>query len=829
MNLLTKICALLFLVSPLFLKAQRAETLMEKNWKFTREDDSAFSSAGYNDTQWQTVHVPHDWAICGPFSKENDQQETIIRQDGQKEARVMAGRTGGLPFTGVGWYRTHFKSPVDLRNKSVTLLFDGAMSNATVFVNGKKAGNWPYGYNSFYLDVTPYLNPEGDNVVAVRLENLPESSRWYPGAGLYRNVHLIVTGKTHIPVWGTYITTPEADEQQAKVVIRTKIEQPADAELSLQTAIADAAGNIIKTVTTRLTGSPDSGYLQELNITRPSLWYPEHPYLYKVYSRLYKKGRLVDVYTTSFGIRSISLVPGKGFFLNGKNIKFKGVCNHHDLGPLGAAMNEAAIRRQVRILKDMGANAIRTSHNMPAPELVKACDEMGMLLMAESFDEWETPKMKNGYHLFFKDWAEKDLVNLVHHYRNNPSVVLWSIGNEIPDQGTARGRELAKYLQDICHREDPTRPVTQGMDNMPAALANGMAQLMDIPGFNYRTFLYQKDFPELPQQLLLGTETVSTVSSRGIYEFPVARYAMKTYPNHQSSSYDLEYCSWSDLPEDNFIMQDDLRYAMGEFVWTGFDYLGEPTPYYYDWPNHSSLFGIIDLAGIPKDRFYLYRSLWQKKKETLHILPHWNWPGKEGQVIPVFVYTSYPSAELFINGKSQGRRTKDTSFTVFNTGDEASAKKLDRQKRYRLMWMDTRYEPGVVKVVAYDKNNRPVAEQEMRTAGKPDHIELAADRTTIKADGKDISFITVKIVDRQGNFCSQETRTIHFKASGSGTYKAAANGNPISLEPFQAPQMQLFSGQLTALVQSSETPGIITFEASAEGVKSGTLKIRTSK
>ena len=822
---------LLFFIAPLFLNAQRTEMLLEKNWKFIRDDDSAFNSTGYNDTGWETVRIPHDWAIYGPFSKENDKQETIIRQDGQQEARIMAGRTGGLPFIGVGWYRTHFKSPADLHNKYVTVLFDGAMSNAVVFVNGKKAGNWPYGYNSFYLDITPYLNPAGDNVLAVRLENLPESSRWYPGAGLYRNVHMIVTRKTHIPVWGTCITTPEVAAQQAKVVICTKIERSRTtaAALSLQTAVADAKGNIIKTVTTRLADVPDSGFRQELRISKPDLWDPEHPSLYKVYSRLYEKGQLVDACTTRFGIRSIRLVPGKGFFLNGKNIKFRGVCNHHDLGPLGAAVNEAAIRRQVRLLKDMGANAIRTAHNMPAPELVAACDEMGMLLMAESFDEWKAPKMKNGYHLFFDNWAEKDLVNLVHHYRNNPSVVMWSIGNEIPDQGYPQGRSLAKTLQDICHREDPTRPVTQGMDNMPGALANGMAQLMDVPGFNYRTFLYQKDFPELPQQFLLGTETVSTVSSRGVYEFPVARYSMKMYPNHQSSSYDLEHCSWSDLPEDNFIMQDDLPYSMGEFVWTGFDYLGEPTPYYYEWPSHSSLFGIIDLAGIPKDRFYLYRSLWQKKEPTLHLLPHWNWKGKKGQVVPVFVYTSYPSAELFINGKSQGRRTKDTSFTVFNTGDEATAKNLDRQKRYRLMWMDTKYEPGTVKVIAYDQKNRPVAEQEIHTAGKPDHIELVADRTKIKADGKDISFITVRIVDKEGNCCPEESRTIHFKAKGAGTYKAAANGDAVSLESFQAPQMQLFSGQLTALVQSAEMPGVITFEASAAGVKSGTIKIYTSK
>ena len=555
--------------------------------------------------------------------------------------------------------------------------------------------------------------------------------------------------------------------------------------------------------------------VQEFIVEDPELWSPEHPTLYTAISNVYKgEDQLKDEYTTRFGIRSIEIIPDKGFFLNGQRTVFKGVCNHHDLGPLGAAV------------KDMGCNAIRTSHNMPAPELVRACDEMGMMLMAESFDEWDKAKCANGYHTLFDEWAEKDLTNLIHHYRNNPSVVMWCIGNEVPTQWDEGGCKVARFLQDICHREDPTRPVTQGMDAPDAVVNNNFAAIMDVPGFNYRPFRYQTNYAKLPQQVILGSETASTVSSRGVYKFPVERKAMAVYDDHQSSSYDVEHCSWSNLPEDDFIQHEDLPYCMGEFVWTGFDYLGEPTPYYTNWPSHSSLFGIIDLAGIPKDRYYLYRSHWNKGEKTLHILPHWNWEGREGEVTPVFVYTNYPSAELFINGKSQGKRTKDLSVEIDSSYTEAAQKSFERQKRYRLMWMDTKYEPGTVKVVAYDENGKAVDEAEIHTAGKPHHIVLTADRNQLQADGKDLSFINVKIVDKDGNFCPNETRQIKFKVKGAGTFRAAANGNSASLESFQEPQMKLFSGQLTAIVQSAEEAGTITFEASAPGVKSAKLILK---
>ena len=655
-----------------FLQAQvRTEQTFEKGWKFTREDNAEFANPGYNDSKWQNVTVPHDWAIYGPFSINNDKQEMAITQDGQTEAMEHAGRTGGLPFVGTGWYRLNFDAPGFEKGKKATLIFDGAMSHARVYVNGQEAGYWPYGYNSFYVDATPYLKPGERNELAVRLENEPESSRWYPGAGLYRNVHLVINEDTHIPAWGTYVTTPVVTDKYAKVSLKTSLVSPEGANKDnyrIVTQIKDKNGKVVATGENKLSVFDNALFEQEFAVANPELWSPDTPVLYTAESKVYEGNTLKDEYTTRFGIRTLEIVPGKGFFLNGKLTKFKGVCNHHDLGPLGGAVNDAAIRRQIRILKDMGCNAIRTSHNMPAPELVEACDEMGMMLMVESFDEWKSAKMANGYHKIFDEWVEKDLTNLIRHYRNNPSIVMWCIGNEVPDQWNGNnGPKLSRMLQDICHREDPTRPVTQGMDAPDAVVNNNMAAVMDVAGFNYRPHKYPENYKKLPQQIILGSETASTVSSRGVYKFPVVRQAMKKYDDHQSSSYDVEHCGWSNLPEDDWIWHEDNAWGIGEFVWTGFDYLGEPTPYYTDWPSHSSLFGIIDLAGLPKDRYYLYRSHWNKDEETLHILPHWTWPGREGEVTPIFVYTNYPSAEVFINGKSQGKRTKDLTCLLYTS------------------------------------------------------------------------------------------------------------------------------------------------------------------
>ena len=792
------------------LNAQRSEYLLEKGWKFTKGEVSDAEAPAFNDTKWETVTIPHDWAIFGPFDKNNDLQNVAVTQNFETQASLKTGRTGGLPYVGTGWYRTTFHSTP---GKQTTLIFDGAMSEARVFVNGKEACFWPYGYNSFYCDVTGLVNEDGkNNVLAVRLENRPQSSRWYPGAGLYRNVHVVTTEKIHVPVWGTQITTPFVKDEYASVCLHTTILNAGKTELTVTTDIVDADGQVVSTKTNKGYINHDQPFTQNFIVEQPKLWSPETPVLYKAVSKIYAGDTLLDTYTTRFGIRTIEYVPDKGFYLNGKRRKFQGVCNHHDLGPLGAAVNVAALRHQLTLLKDMGCDAIRTSHNMPAPELVELCDEMGFMMMLEPFDEWDIAKCDNGYHRFFNEWAEKDMVNMLRQYRNNPCVVMWSIGNEVPTQWSPEGYKVAKFLQDICHREDPTRPVTCGMDQVKSVLANGFAAMLDIPGLNYRAHLYDEAYERLPQNIILGSETSSTVSSRGVYKFPVERKAGAMYDDHQSSSYDLEYCNWSNIPDIDFARAEDHDWSIGQFVWTGFDYLGEPSPYDTDaWPNHSSMFGIIDLASIPKDRYYLYRSVWNKEAETLHILPHWNWEGREGEKTPVFVYTNYPSAELFINGKSYGRQTKRKDGTVEN--------------RYRLMWYDAVYQPGEVKVVAYDEQGNPAAEKTIRTAGKPHHIELVTDRTSLQADGKDLAYITLRIVDKDGNLCPNDGRLVNFKVKGAGKYRASANGDPTCLDLFHKPEMHAFGGMLTVIVQSGEKVGDIELQATAKGVKAGIIRI----
>ena len=821
-----KIFLSLFLIGiPITNFAQIKQTL-QKNWKFTREDKSAFSQSTFNDVKWQNVTIPHDWAIYGPFDMENDIQRTAIKQDGQKDAIEHTGRTGGLPFVGVGWYRTTFDLPDFSNDKKVFIQFDGAMSNPEVFINGQKAGQWHNGYNTFFLDISNWVKNK-NNSLAVRLDNLTQMSRWYPGAGLYRNVHIITKNKTHIPIWGVHITTPEIQPKFAKVDINTEFVSENIENIEVETEIFNPKGEKVaqnKVKSSQYTSNNTIN--QQIFIDFPQLWDIKQPNLYKAITKLYKNGKLEDQTETTFGIRSIEVKPNDGFYLNGKKIKLKGVCLHHDLGALGSAVNEAAIRRQILLMQDMGANAIRTSHNMPAPEYVKIADEMGMLLAVESFDEWAIPKVQNGYHLYFKDWAEKDLTNLVKHYRNNPSVIMWFIGNEVEEQSNIEGSRVARFLQDVIRKYDSTRPISNGMDRPDDILKNNMAATMDLVGFNYRPFKYEEAYKKLPQQLLLGSETVSTISSRDVYKFPVERKAMAKYPDQQTSSYDVEHCSWSNLPEDNFIYDEELPYMIGEFIWTGIDYLGEPTPYYVEWPSHSSYFGAVDLATLPKDRFYLYRSHWNKSEETLHILPHWTWNGREGEVTPIFVYTNYPTAEVFINGKSQGKQTKNLSIPLRETENPESQKTFERQKRYRLMWLNTKYEPGSVKVVAYNDKGEAVAEKEIHTAGKPYQIKLTADRNYIKADGKDLAYITVEVVDKEGNVCPNINDLVQFEVKGAGKFRASANGDATSLDLFHEPKMHLFNGKLMAIVQASEKTGEIIFKAKNQKIKGNQIKIQ---
>lgn len=788
------------------LHAERTVTTLKEGWEFTKGRPDA-------TTSWEKVRVPHDWAIYGPFDRANDLQTVAVEQNGETEKTEKTGRTGGLPFIGQGTYRTVFEVP-DTANRNITIIFDGAMSNAHVIVNGKEVAYWPYGYNSFYVDVTDAVIP-GDNNVIVELENFERASRWYPGAGLYRNVHVVNTDKVHIPTWGTYVTTPYVSSEKASVKMEIEISGTKKGDkLGVTTEILSPEGKIVATNNAPFIAQGQN-HFQNFLISQPELWSPENPRLYTARTKIEKNGKIVDCYDTRFGIRKLEYIPEQGFFLNGKATKFKGVCNHHDLGPLGAAVNKSALRHQVELMKDMGANAIRTSHNMPAPELVELCDELGMMLMVEPFDDWSfRPKSLNGYGAFFNEWATDDVTNMVKHYRNNPSVVMWSIGNEVPSQWGPDGVAELTMLQDLVKKLDATRPVTCGMDQIGTVLDNGFAASLDIPGFNYKPQYYNKAFEMLPQKMILGSETASTVSSRGVYHFPVSfekEHNSVLHPDHQSSSYDNETCDWSNTPDIDFYM-DEQPWVLGQFVWTGFDYLGEPSPYDTDaWPSHSSVFGIVDLASLPKDRYYLYRSVWNTDDATLHILPHWNWKGREGQVTPIFVYTSYPKAELFINGKSQGIREKNDSTL---------------QTRYRLMWNETKYEPGEVKVVAYDAVGNKTAEKFLRTAGKPHHLVLTSNRKSLVADGEDLAYITVQVADKNGNIIPTDNRTVNFSVSGAGTFEATANGDPTSLMPFQNPKMNLFSGAATAIVRSADKEGEIKFTASAKGVKPATLSLQ---
>ena len=792
---------LLFSAVALGASAQR-QSLDLRQWDFSR-----------NGTEWQTVTIPHDWAISGPFDKKWDLQKVAIEQNGETQATEKSGRSGALPWIGEGYYKTTVTMTEPMGN--ATLVFDGAMSEPTVYVNGSNAGYWAYGYNAFRLDVTSLLHV-GENLIEVRLKNVEESSRWYPGGGLYRPVQLLLTPKSHIDDWHTCVRTLSIKDGKAVVSVSARVANP-DGVQKLNAVLKDDSG---KTVAETWEKVQPNGIVQfVMEVENPRLWSPETPYLYTMTLGLAAEkhgataqifdGEALDETQTRFGIRMVSVSKEGGFQLNGVTRKLKGVCLHHDLGPLGAAINKAALIRQIKTMKEMGADAIRTAHNMPSQWQMDICDSLGMMVMAESFDMWIYPKCKNGYARFFKEWADRDVENLVLRNRNHPSIIMWSIGNEIPEQWSDEGREISRHLQDICHQLDPTRPVTQGMDRAEDALKSGFAQVMDVPGFNYRVHKYENNIRQLPKGFLLGSETASTVSSRGVYKFPVvpndnsqfASYSPNYDPaalekaDGQCSSYDVEWCPWSNLPDDDWVWQDEKNWVIGEFVWTGYDYLGEPTPYDEYWPSRSSYFGICDLAGLPKDRYFLYRSHWNRQEHTLHMLPHWTWPGREGEVTPVYVYTDYPEAELFVNGRSQGRLKKQPS---------------ERLDRYRLRWNEVRYEPGTIEVVAYDEQGREAARTKTVTAGNPAQLVLEADRTTLKADGDDMAFITVSMADANGVFCPTADDELTFEVTGAGVFQAACNGDATSLQPFTEPQMRLFSGQLVVIVRTTKNAGDIT-------------------
>ena len=783
-------------------QAQSRKIINLPSWDFSRDGKS-----------WSQVAVPHDWAISGPFDKKWDLQMVAIEQNGEKEKTEKSGRSGALPWIGEGMYKMNLQLPKGY--KRAVLVFDGAMSQPIVKVNGKEAGRWAYGYNAFRIDITPYVQFGGKkNLVEVHLNNVEESSRWYPGGGLYRPVSVELYGNENFSTWDTFVRTLKADKQEAEVEVNALLEGKIGKSGKTVIALLDEAGTKVAEQT--ISGATPA-IKTTLKVANPQLWSPESPYLYQVKLTRYEGKKVADVQTLKTGIRTISVSKNNGFQLNGITRKIKGVCLHHDLGPLGAAENKAALIRQIKMMKEMGCDAIRTAHNMPSTMQMEICDSLGMMVMAESFDMWIYPKCKNGYAKFFKEWSDRDMTNLVKHHRNHPSIIMWSIGNEIPEQWSKEGMEIAKHLQDICHQYDPSRPVTQGMDRAEDALKSGFAQVMDVPGFNYRVHKYYKNIEQLPQGFLLGSETASTVSSRGVYKFPVQVRASDNnpYADGQCSSYDTEYCSWSNLPDDDWKMQDDHSWVIGEFVWTGYDYLGEPTPYDTYWPSRRSYFGICDLAGLPKDRYYMYRARWNEHQHTTHLLPHWNWKGREGQVTPVYCYTDGVEGELFVNGKSQGRVRKDKS---------------SRLDRYRLRWNNVKYEPGEIRVVTYNQYGDKVGEDVKRTAGEPaqmkfsvetpDHEPIACmvegctdeHNVLLNADGKDLAFVTVSLLDKDGNECPLADDELTFEVTGAGTFKAACNGDATSLEPFTHPHMKLFSGKLVVIVQSSTQKGNITLK-----------------
>ena len=788
---------------PIVSSAQMHNELTIRNWDFSRDQQT-----------WEQVNVPHDWAISGPFDKKWDLQVVAIEQNGEKEKSEKTGRSGALPWIGEGHYRTTVV--LDELPGHAELVFDGAMSEPLVSVNGKVAGRWAYGYNAFRIDVTPYII-KGENLITVDLKNIEESSRWYPGGGLYRPVKLVLASKTHIDDWSIYVRTMTIDKEKAVIEAEAKVIAP---EEGMVGSMVLTGPNGLHATSGDVRIEPDGKFYAKFAVKNPQLWSPETPNLYKLKTEVYKVGKagtpehhvLVDAKTTTTGIRTVRVSRERGFELNGQTRKLKGVCLHHDLGPLGAAVNKAALIRQVKILKEMGCDAIRTSHNMPSTMQMEVYDSLGMMVMAESFDMWIYPKCKNGYARFFREWADKDITNLVLNHRNHPSLVMWSIGNEIPEQWSEEGRQISNRLQGICHALDPSRPVTQGMDRVDNALSSGFAQVMDVPGFNYRVHKYLPGIERLQQGFLLGSETASTVSSRGVYKFPVEYSNHKTYDDGQCNGYDSEWCSWSNLPEMDFMAMDDLPFTIGQFVWTGFDYLGEPTPYDGYWPSRSSYFGICDLAGLPKDRYYLYRSVWNADEHTIHLLPHWTWPGREGQVTPVYCYTDYPSAELFVNGKSQGRITKATSEQVnFRNANIEKHTPQTIFDRYRLRWNDVRYEPGELKVVVYDEQGLKAGEQTLRTAGRPSAMKIdtwtQGGGLQLRADGEDLAYVTVSLVDKRGVEVPTATDQLTFEVKGAGQFRGVCNGDATSTEVFTNPTMRLFAGKLVVTVQAGQKPG----------------------
>jgi beta-galactosidase len=776
-------------------------TLFNDDWRFRKGEAPGAEQVKFDDRRWTALRLPHDWAIEGPFD------------------RNINPHTGALPISGTGWYRKTFTLP---RNHYYAIEFDGAMANSKVWLNGHELGGRPYGYSGFSFDLTPYLQPAGQtNVIAVRLAPEPNSSRWYPGAGIYRNVWLDETDAVSVARWGTYVTTPEVSAERATVAIKTKVVNrlTSDATITLRSAVIDRTGREVTRVdnTATLRAGSEPTLTTRLTVERPQLWDIDNPNLYTLVTEVISNDEAVDRYVTPFGIRTIAFDAQKGFALNGRILKLHGVCLHHDLGALGTAVNRRAIERQLQILRGAGVNAIRTSHNPPAPELLEYADKMGFVVMDEAFDMWRIPKVPNGYSKYFDEWSERDLRDMVRRDRNHPSIILWSIGNEIPEQKSADGWKEARRLTGLFHDADPTRPTTSAFNNWDDAIRNKLADEVDVPGFNYKPTFYQRIHDEHPKWVIYGSETASCVSSRGTYHLPINAYTKD--PSLQITSYDIVAPPWAYCPDVEFAAQDALPAVLGEFVWTGFDYIGEPTPFFgenadnsHDWPARSSYFGMVDLAGFPKDRYYLYQSVWTHEP-MVHVLPHWNWKGHEGQEIPVMVYSNAEEVELSLNGQSLGRKKTFDATVELPAGPNVSPTgKI--QSKYRLLWQ-VPYQPGTLTATAYS-HGKVVAHDEVHTASAAAKIELIADRSAIAADGDDLSFVTVRIEDKEGHLVPAADNLVHFKVTGVGNIAAVDNGNAATVEPFHADHRKAFNG-LALLIVRSKVHEAGTIQVSATG------------
>ena len=779
----------------------RERTSFNNNWKFVLADDTIFKSIEFDDIDWRTINLPHDWSIEGEFSEDNP-------------ARVSGGALPG----GVAWYRKSFQLTDADKGAQIYIDFDGVFQNSEVWINGQYLGKRPYGYSSFRYDLTSYLNfGELENIISVRVDNLLQpNSRWYTGAGIYRNVWIVKTGKTHVAHWGTFVTTPEVSEEKAIVEIQIDVDNLALNIQSIQvkTEIFDSGNNPLadKTITVNASESRVS-VLQSFEINNPQLWSVDSPALYSAKTTVFADGKVSDTYETVFGIRYFNFDSEKGFFLNGKPLKIFGANQHHDLGALGAAVNSRAIERQLEILKEMGCNAIRTAHNPPAPELLDLCDKMGFLVVDEAFDMWAKKKNDFDYHMFWDEWHERDLADLILRDRNHPSIISWSIGNEIPEQFDSTGTRIAKELVDIVKKYDATRYVTCGLtEQNPELNFIYQSKALDLISFNYKHLEYL-NFPEnFPGEKMVASENMSAFSTRGHYDMPSDEVRIWP-PAYQApfdgnddftcSSYDNVHAYWGATHEDTWNVISSNDFISGMFIWSGFDYLGEPDPYL--WPARSSYLGIIDLCGFPKDMYYMYQSLWTDKP-VLHVFPYWNWT--EGQEVDIWAfYNNADEVELFLNGESLGTKSKP-------------------EGSYHVMWR-IKFLPGTLKAVSR-KNGEVVLEREIHTAGAAAKIELTADRETIQADGKDLTFITVKITDENGIMVPDADNLVNFDVQGEGTIVGVDNGYQASMESFKAPFRKAYNGMCLLIVQSTENAGTIVITANSDAIESDKITINTN-